>query len=215
MTGGTMRETTQCLSFTLGEEIFSLEITRVREVLDYTIITRVPRTPSYLLGVINLRGGVVPVVDLRLKFGMPSGDVTMNTCIIIVEAMVDGDMLILGLLADSVREVLDLDRENIKPAPRIGTKLDTGFITGLGCQNDRFIIILDIDRVFTTDDLDMVQGIRDTTETAWSVQPAAENPAQHPACAGSRPAGVKPDKGKHDGSCGRNVESRDGEFESS
>lgn len=173
MRGGTVSETAQYLTFNLEDELFSLEIARVREVLDYTIITRVPRTPDYMQGVINLRGGVVPVVDLRLKFGMPAGDVMVNTCIIIVEAMVDGDMLILGLLADSVQEVLDLDRESIKPAPRIGTKLDTGFIKGMGRQNDRFIIILDIDRVFSSDELGMVQGVRDTTESTWSAQPAA------------------------------------------
>lgn len=172
MSSGTVMEITQCLTFNLGEEIFSLEIARVREVLDYTTITRVPRTPSYLQGVINLRGGVVPVVDLRTRFGMPVGDVSVNTCIIIVEAMVDGDLIILGLLADSVQEVLDLDQESIKPAPRIGTKLDTGFIKGMGRRNERFIIILDIDRVFTTDELGVVQGIRDITETTWSAQPA-------------------------------------------
>jgi purine-binding chemotaxis protein CheW len=173
MGGGTGMEITQYLTFILEEELFSLEIARVREVLDYTIITRVPRTPSYLQGVINLRGGVVPVVDLRTKFGMPAGDVTVNTCIIIVEAMVDDGMIIVGLLADSVQEVLDLDRESIKPAPRIGTKLDTGFIKGMGRQNDRFIIILDIDRVFSSDELGMVQGVKDITETTLSAQPAA------------------------------------------
>ena len=157
---------TQYLTFLLGDEIFSLEISKVREVLDYTIITRVPRMPAYLQGVINLRGSVVPVVDLRLKFGMPEADVTVSTCIIIVEAMVNDELVILGLLADSVQEVLELDQENIKPAPRIGTKLDTRFIKGMGRQNDRFNIILDIDRVFSSDEIDMVQELREAAETA-------------------------------------------------
>ena len=157
---------TQYLTFLLGDEIFSLEISKVREVLDYTIITRVPRMPAYLQGVINLRGSVVPVVDLRLKFGMPAADVTVSTCIIIVEAMVNDELVILGLLADSVQEVLELDQENIKPAPRIGTKLDTRFIKGMGRQNDRFNIILDIDRVFSSDELDLVQELREAAETA-------------------------------------------------
>jgi len=173
MNGGAVMEITQYLTFILGEEIFSLEIARVREVLDYTVITKVPRTPSYLRGVINLRGSVVPVVDLRTTFGMPAGVVSVNTCIIIVETMVDGETIILGLLADAVQEVLDLEPESIKPAPRIGTKLDTGFIKGMGRQNDRFIIILDIDRVFSADELGMVQGIRDNTEITLSAQPAA------------------------------------------
>jgi len=157
---------TQYLTFLLGDEIFSLEISKVREVLDYTIITRVPRMPAYLQGVINLRGSVVPVADLRLKFGMPEADVTVSTCIIIVEAMVNDELVILGLLADSVQEVLELDQENIKPAPRIGTKLDTRFIKGMGRQNDRFNIILDIDRVFSSDEIDMVQELREAAETA-------------------------------------------------
>jgi purine-binding chemotaxis protein CheW len=164
-------ELTQYLTFFLGDETFSLDIARVREVLDYTIITRVPRTPDYVQGVINLRGSVVPVVDLRLKFGMPALSVSVNTCIIIVEAVVQGDSVVLGLLADSVQEVIELDRGNIQPAPRIGTRLDTGFIKGIGRQDDRFIIILDIDRVFSHDELDLVQGVRDISEAMR--QPAA------------------------------------------
>jgi len=150
---------TQYLTFLLGDETFSLEIARVREVLDYTIITRVPRTPAYMQGVINLRGSVVPVVDLRLKFGMPPIFVSVNTCIIIVEATVNSEAVVIGLLADSVQEVLEIDQESVSPAPRIGTKIDTGFIKGMGRQNDRFIIILDIDRVFSYDELGMAQEI--------------------------------------------------------
>jgi len=161
MNASSVSAMTQYLTFLLGDETFSLEIARVREVLDYTIITRVPRTPEYMQGVINLRGGVVPVVDLRLKFGMPAASVSVNTCIIIVEATVNNDAVVLGLLADSVQEVLELDQESISPAPRIGTKLDTGFIKGMGRQNDRFIIILDIDRVFSQDELGVVQLIGD------------------------------------------------------
>jgi len=150
---------TQYLTFLLDDETFALEISRVREVLDYTIITRVPRMPEFMQGVINLRGGVVPVVDLRIKFGMPAANVSVNTCIIIVEAAVNAEPVVLGLLADSVQEVIELDKESVSPAPRIGTKLDTGFIKGMGRQNDRFLIILDIDRVFSHDELGMAQEI--------------------------------------------------------
>ena len=150
------RDTTQYLTFKLGEELFALDITKVREVLDFTLVTKVPRTPDFMRGVINLRGSVVPVVDLRLKFGMNKTEQTVNTCIIISEVTVDGDTTILGALADSVQEVIDLGPENIAPAPRIGTKLRTEFIKGMGKQNDRFVIILDIDRVFSADDLALV-----------------------------------------------------------
>jgi purine-binding chemotaxis protein CheW len=165
------QETTQYLTFILGDETFSLDIGRVREVLDYTIVTRVPRMPDYLQGVINLRGSVVPVIDLRRRFGMPPLSVSVNTCIIIVEATVNGVGVVLGLLADSVQEVIELERGCIQPAPRIGTRLDAGFIKGIGRQDDRFIIILDIDRVFSHAELDLVQDARDAS--AAPAQPAA------------------------------------------
>jgi purine-binding chemotaxis protein CheW len=149
-------ETTQYLTYKLGDEVYALDIGKVREVLDFTTVTKVPRTPDFMRGVINLRGSVVPVVDLRLKFGMSATDKTVNTCVIITEVTVDGDTTILGALADSVQEVLDLDEEHISPAPRIGTKLKTEFIKGMGKRDDKFIIILDIDKVFSADELSLV-----------------------------------------------------------
>jgi len=149
--------TTQYLTFKLDDEVYALDITKVREVLDVTTITKVPRTPEFMRGVINLRGSVVPVVDLRLKFGMKKTEKTVNTCINIVEVTVDGDTIILGALADSVQEVVELGSDNVEPAPKIGTRLRTEFIKGMARQNDRFIIILDIDKVFSLDELAMVQ----------------------------------------------------------
>jgi len=146
-------ETAQYLTFRLEEEVFALDITQVREVLDFTTITKVPRTPEFMRGVINLRGSVVPVVDMRLKFGMSRTEQTLNTCIIIVEINIDGDRLILGALADSVQEVIELGPGQIEPAPRIGTRLDTEFIKGMGKRDEEFIIILDIDRIFSMDEL--------------------------------------------------------------
>jgi len=151
-------ETTQYLTFKLGEEMFALDIAKVREVLDFTTVTRVPRTPEFMRGVINLRGSVVPVVDLRLKFGMTRTESSVNTCIIITEVIVDGDRTVLGALADSVQEVIDLVPGDVSPAPRIGTRINTEFIQGMGKRDDRFIILLDIDRVFSTDELALVQA---------------------------------------------------------
>jgi purine-binding chemotaxis protein CheW len=150
-------ETTQFLTFKLGDEVFALDISKVREVLDFTTVTKVPRTPEFMRGVINLRGSVVPVVDLRLKFGMTKTESSVNTCIIITEVTVDNDTTVLGALADSVQEVLDLEPGSIAAAPKIGTKLKTEFIKGMGKRDDRFIIILDIDKVFSSDELAMVQ----------------------------------------------------------
>jgi len=152
-------QTTQYLTFKLGDEVFALDISKVREVLDFTSVTKVPRTPEFMRGVINLRGSVVPVVDLRLKFGMSKTENGVNTCVIITEVTVDGDTTILGALSDSVQEVLDLDAEHIAPAPKIGTKLRTEFIKGMGKRDDRFIIILDVDKVFSADELSLVKPL--------------------------------------------------------
>jgi purine-binding chemotaxis protein CheW len=146
-------ETAQYLTFTLGEEVFALDIGKVREVLDYTDITRVPRTPDFMCGVINLRGNVVPVVDMRLKFGMPATVKRVNTCIIIVEVTVDDETTVIGALADSVREVLCLEAEQIEQTPRIGTRLNIDFISGMGKHDDNFVMILNIDRIFSLDEL--------------------------------------------------------------
>lgn len=150
-------EFNQYLTFKLEDEVYGLAIGKVREVLDFTKVTRVPQTPGYMRGVINLRGSVVPVIDLNLKFGMNSTEKTVNTCIIIAEIEMDGEVTVLGALADSVQEVVELEPEQIEPAPKIGTKLDTQFIQGMGKRDDVFIILLDIDKVFSSEELAMVQ----------------------------------------------------------
>jgi purine-binding chemotaxis protein CheW len=149
---------TQYLTYKLEDEVFAFDISKVREVLDFTTMTKVPKTPDFMRGVINLRGSVVPVVDLKLKFGMNRTEKTVNTCIIITEVTVDGEITVLGVLADSVQEVIDLESDHIEPAPTIGTQLNTEFIKGMGKQNDRFVIILDIDKVFSTGEIALVQA---------------------------------------------------------
>lgn len=162
-------ETTQYLTFKLEDEIFALDISKVREVLDFTTVTKVPRTPEFMRGVINLRGNVVPVVDMRLKFGMSMTEKTVNTCIIITEIDIEGEKTVLGALADSVQEVIDLEPDQIEPAPRIGTRLRTEFIRGMGKRDDHFIMILDIDKVFSADELSMVQTAGKDSVTADTV----------------------------------------------
>ena len=153
MAVASITETTQYLTFRLEDELFALDLGKVREVLDFTSITKVPQTPDYMRGVINLRGSVVPVVDLRLKFGMEMAQKTVNTCVIIVEVELLGEKVVMGAMADAVQEVLDLEPDQIEPPPRIGTKMNTDFIRGMGKHNDQFIIILDIDKIFSVDDL--------------------------------------------------------------
>jgi len=151
-------ETRQYLTFKLGEEIFATEVAKVREVLDLTNISKIPRTPDFMSGVINLRGKVVPVVDLRLCFEMSKTEKTVNTCIVVMEMLVEGEATVIGALADSVEEVIDLEPEQIQPAPRIGTQIRTDFIKGMGKHDEQFVVILDIDRVFSAEELSAVRA---------------------------------------------------------
>ena len=155
MSAADISETVQYLTFKLGNEIFATDVAKVREVLDLTTITQIPRTPELMAGVINLRGSVVPVVDLRLCFEMTKTENTRNTCIVVVEVLLDNESTVIGALADSVEEVIDLEPDQIQPAPRIGTQIRTDFIKGMGKRDTQFIMILDIDRVFSADDLAM------------------------------------------------------------
>jgi purine-binding chemotaxis protein CheW len=159
-------ETTQYLTFKLGDEEFALDIGKVREVLDFTSVTKVPQTPDFMRGVINLRGNVVPVVDMRLKFGMSVTEKTVNTCVIITEIKVDGESTIVGAMADSVQEVIDLEPGQIDPPPRIGARLRTDFIMGMGKHDDRFIMILNIDKVFSCEELTAIGGETEKGEEA-------------------------------------------------
>lgn len=166
-------ETTQHLTFVLDDEIFALDISKVREVLDYTKITNVPRTPDFMRGVINLRGSVVPVVDMRLKLGMSITEHSVDTCIIIVEINLDNEVTVLGALVDSVQEVFDLEPDQIEPAPKIGARLRTEFINGMGKRDGGFIIILDIDKVFSYDELVLAQETDKNIPVEKAKEPAA------------------------------------------
>lgn len=147
----------QYVTFSLCDELFGVKVSRTREILSLTPVTKVPQTPDYLLGVINLRGQVVPVVDMRLKLGLQAGSDTEDTCIIVVEVQVDGEPIIVGALADAVREVSEIRDDQVEPPPRLGTRLNTDFINGMGKIDDQFLILLNIDRVFNSDELAFVQ----------------------------------------------------------
>lgn len=155
-------DTRQYLTFQLGDEIFAIDVSHVREILEFTTVTKVPGTPEYMRGVINLRGSVVPVLDIRLKFGMLAAEKTVNTCIIVVEVSFDGETTIIGALVDSVQEVFELDPEQIEPAPKIGMQLKTEFIKGMGKKDQGFIIILDIGKVFTFEEIAIAQETEET-----------------------------------------------------
>lgn len=143
------------LTFALSNEEYGLEILQVREIIGLMDITAVPKMPQYVKGVINLRGKVIPVIDLRLKFGMPKVDYTSETCIIVLNVN-DSTM---SIIVDRVSEVLDINKNDIEPAPSFGTKINTDFITGIGKVGGKVKILLDIEKVLTTEDLALADKI--------------------------------------------------------
>lgn len=152
-------EINQYLTFVLEQESYAFSIANVREVLQFDTVTKVPRTPDFMRGIINLRGSVVPVVDMRLKFGIGRVEKTVNTSVIVIEVEIDNEPTMLGALTDSVQEVIDLESEEITPPPRLGTRLHIDFIKGMGRRADRFITILDLEKVFTSDELTLAQSM--------------------------------------------------------
>lgn len=148
-------QSNQYLTFTLRDEDFGIDIAKVREVLDVTTLTRIPRMPSFICGVINLRGNVVPVLDLGYRLGMAPVTAGKNTCVMIVETKIGGALVAMGAMADSVQMVLDIQAADIEPVPRMGTNIDTEFIAGMGRNNDKFLIILNIDKVLVQEGEDL------------------------------------------------------------
>lgn len=169
-----MEETNQYLTFTLDGEQYAVSVLKVREVLEYTKITKIPRTAAYMKGVINLRGAGVPVIDLRTKFGMEELGTTSGTSIIVMEVSGQGEELVLGALADSVQEVIEMEPSQIEKAPRFGTRLSTEFILGMGKKDDKFIIILDIDKIFTAEEVNFLNKVEGTSPGSKDEEVAAE-----------------------------------------
>jgi len=143
--------TGQYITFKLGDELFAINVVQVREVLDLSLVTKVPTAPEYMRGVVNVRGNAIPVVDLRQKFGLPKAPDTVQTRIVVLELELDGESVVLGGLADSVHEVIELEPAQINEPPRIGMRWRTDLIQGMGKRGDQFIIILDITKVFVSD----------------------------------------------------------------
>ena len=141
------------LSFKLGEEIFAANVSKVINILEMLRITKVPKAPDYMKGVVNLRGKVLPVIDTRIKFGMSETEVTNNTCILVLDIQIEGERIYLGSLVDSVQEVLELEQEDILPPPNIGTNFKSEFILGMTKNEENFIMLLDMDKIFSYDDL--------------------------------------------------------------
>ena len=142
----------QYMTFKLGNEVFAVNVAQVREVLEVSRITKMPTVPEYMLGVVNVRGKAIPVADLRLRLGLPAARETVSTRIIVLELLLDGEPAVLGGLADSVHEVIELDPSSTLRPPHVAMRWRTEFIQGMGKRGDDFLIILDVNAVFASED---------------------------------------------------------------
>jgi purine-binding chemotaxis protein CheW len=145
-------EPAQYLTFMLGGEVFAIGILQVKEIIEYRGLTEVPMMPACVRGVINLRGAVVPVIDLLQRFGRPSSPVTKRSCIVIVEMETAGERQVVGVVVDAVNEVLEIAPADIEPAPAFGARIRSEFIRGMGKVRERFVILLDADQVLAVDE---------------------------------------------------------------
>jgi purine-binding chemotaxis protein CheW len=150
---GAVAPPAQYLTFALGAEVFAMDIRTVREIIQHGPMTTVPLMPGFVRGVINLRGSVVPVIDLQARFGRAPADVGKKTCIVIFDTVRDDERVELGLLVDAVSEVIEIPAEAIEPPPNFGTAVRRDFIRGMGKVADRFIILLEPDRAFDVNDM--------------------------------------------------------------
>jgi purine-binding chemotaxis protein CheW len=166
----TLTQSTQFITFRLGDELFAVNVAQVREVLDPTPVTKVPMAPPCMRGVVNVRGCAIPVIDLRARFGLPPAAETVNTRILVLELEIEGESAVVGGIADSVHEVIELEPGQIGPPPKIAMRWRSEFIQGLGKRGEEFIILLDINTVFSVSEL-----------TAALAAPSAVEPGESPS----------------------------------
>jgi len=152
---GLTTDGSQFLTFQLGDELYGVDILRVQEIKGYTTVTKIPNTPPHIKGVLNLRGTIVPIIELRTKFGMPTIDYTMFTVIVVVVVREK----IIGLVVDAVSDVLNIDKNDIQPPPEFGAKVDVSFLNGIGKSGDRLVALLDMDRLLSDGDLQTVTAV--------------------------------------------------------
>jgi len=154
------------LSFTLGDEYFAINVAKVLNIQQLVQITKVPTAPDYMKGVINLRGTVLPIIDIRMKFGMEPIEYKRDTVILVLNVEIDGEVVNAGILVDAVKEVFEIQKDEILPPPGIGSKYKSKFIDGIHKMNDTtFVMLLDIDKIFSTDELVMMKDSTDSQES--------------------------------------------------
>jgi purine-binding chemotaxis protein CheW len=156
----------QYLTFCIADEVYAVDILRVREILRYETVTRVPTTPASIRGVLNLRGSVVPVIDLAVRFGLPESTVSKWTCVIIVEVELDGEQTVMGVMVDSVRQVIELRPEDIEPPPAFGAQVRVSYLQGMARSETGFIMVLDIEPVLASEEMMPIAELREAIAAA-------------------------------------------------
>lgn len=154
-------EQQQFLTFLLKEELFAINIHPIKEIIEYGQLTKVPMVPEFVRGVINVRGNVVPIIDLAMRFGWASTPVTKRSCIVIIEVESEGESLEIGVVVDAVSEVLEISLADIEPAPSFGARLRTDFIEGMGKIDGEFIVLLDVSKVLSVDELSSLEALQE------------------------------------------------------
>lgn len=153
------QELQQYLTFMLSGEIFAIGILHIKEIIEYGQLTEVPRMPEFIRGVINLRGAVVPVIDLGARFGKPSAAISRRTCVVIIEVEHEGEQQVVGVMVDAVNEVLDIPADQVEPAPNFGANIRSDFIRGMGKVDGKFVIILNVDHVLSLNEMSTLAGM--------------------------------------------------------
>ena len=151
-------ESNSYLTFKLGEEEFGAHVSQVLNILEMTKITQVPKTPEYMKGVINLRGTVLPVIDTRVKFGLPETEYTNNTCIVVMDLKLNGDIVNIGAIVDEVLSVIEIEENQIEPPPSIGNQYKSEFIYGMAKVEENFVMLLDMQKVLSREEIEDISG---------------------------------------------------------
>jgi purine-binding chemotaxis protein CheW len=178
----------QYLTFLLADEEYAISILQVKEIIEYDTVTTVPKTPRWVRGVINLRGSVVPVVDLAVKFGLEQKPVTKTTCIVIVETQFEGQNTTIGVVADAVSQVMDLTADDIQVVPEFGTRVKVDYLLGMAQLGKKFALLLDVDKVLSTEELLNLSEVPTLSEAPGTIESKVAEPVAQSAVAADHPA---------------------------
>ncbi len=180
-------EQQQYLTFLLADEEFAISILKVKEIIEYDTVTVVPKTPKWIRGVINLRGSVVPVVDLAVKFGLEERPVTKTSCIVIVDGQLENQNTTMGIVADAVSQVMDLSADDIREVPEFGTRVQVNYLLGMAQLGKKFALLLDVDKVLSTNELLSLEEVAATVEGAAS-ETVAETVTEEGSASAAEPS---------------------------